>query len=48
MLHITKYIVLFWLYQKWVKFKRNFNNFKKACIPWEGKIKKIESMFKLV
>ncbi|GAA6109836.1 transmembrane channel-like protein 1 [Tachysurus ichikawai] len=31
--------------KKWVKFKRNFNNFKKACIPWEGKIKKIESHF---
>ncbi|KAK3538713.1 hypothetical protein QTP86_014310, partial [Hemibagrus guttatus] len=31
--------------KKWVKFQRNFNNFKKACIPWEMKIKEIESHF---
>ncbi|KAG7318566.1 hypothetical protein KOW79_018321 [Hemibagrus wyckioides] len=31
--------------KKWVKFRRNFNNIKKACIPWEMKIKEIESHF---
>nr|XP_036873222.1 transmembrane channel-like protein 2 [Manis javanica] len=31
--------------KKWVKFKRDFNNFKTQCIPWEMKIKDIESHF---
>ncbi|XP_069820362.1 transmembrane channel-like protein 2-B isoform X1 [Dendropsophus ebraccatus] len=31
--------------QKWMKFKRDFENFKTACIPWEMKIKEIESHF---
>uniref|UniRef100_A0A8C8ZVX0 Transmembrane channel-like protein n=1 Tax=Prolemur simus TaxID=1328070 RepID=A0A8C8ZVX0_PROSS len=30
---------------KWVKFKRDFDNFKTQCIPWEMKIKGIESHF---
>ncbi|KAM4706968.1 transmembrane channel-like protein 2-B [Discoglossus pictus] len=31
--------------KKWLKFKRDFENFKTACIPWEIKIKEIESHF---
>ncbi|CAL9708484.1 unnamed protein product [Knipowitschia caucasica] len=31
--------------KKWLKFKRDFENFKTACIPWEMKIKEIESHF---
>ncbi|XP_069351869.1 transmembrane channel-like protein 2 [Eulemur rufifrons] len=31
--------------KKWVKFKRDFDNFKTQCIPWEMKIKGIESHF---
>ncbi|XP_075384082.1 transmembrane channel-like protein 2 [Tenrec ecaudatus] len=31
--------------KKWVKFKRDFHNFKTQCIPWEMKIKDIESHF---
>ncbi|XP_006732358.1 transmembrane channel-like protein 2 [Leptonychotes weddellii] len=31
--------------KKWVKFKRDFDNFKTQCIPWEMKIKDIESHF---
>ncbi|KAK5909915.1 hypothetical protein CesoFtcFv8_003803 [Champsocephalus esox] len=31
--------------KKWMKFKRDFGNFKTACIPWEMKIKEIESHF---
>ncbi|KAF3815940.1 hypothetical protein GH733_016045 [Mirounga leonina] len=31
--------------QKWAKFLRDFENFKAACIPWENKIKAIESQF---
>ncbi|XP_038625927.1 transmembrane channel-like protein 1 [Tachyglossus aculeatus] len=31
--------------KKWVKFLRDFENFKAACIPWESKIKTIESTF---
>ncbi|XP_017306790.1 transmembrane channel-like protein 1 [Ictalurus punctatus] len=31
--------------KKWGKFQRHFNNFKKACVPWEMKIKEIESHF---
>lgn len=37
----------FFLFQKWIKFKRDFDNFKTACIPWERKIKEVESMFLL-
>ncbi|XP_007937763.1 transmembrane channel-like protein 1 [Orycteropus afer afer] len=33
------------LFQKWAKFLRDFENFKAACIPWENKIKAIESQF---
>ncbi|XP_075437822.1 transmembrane channel-like protein 2, partial [Ascaphus truei] len=31
--------------KKWIKFKRDFENFKTACIPWERKIKEVESHF---
>uniref|UniRef100_G1KMK8 Transmembrane channel-like protein n=1 Tax=Anolis carolinensis TaxID=28377 RepID=G1KMK8_ANOCA len=31
--------------KKWIKFQRDFDNFKTACIPWERKIKEIESHF---
>ncbi|KAM4053754.1 transmembrane channel-like protein 1 isoform 1-T1 [Anomaloglossus baeobatrachus] len=31
--------------KKWMKFQRDFENFKTACIPWEMKIKEIESHF---
>ncbi|XP_069481913.1 transmembrane channel-like protein 2-A [Ambystoma mexicanum] len=31
--------------KKWIKFKRDFDNFKTACIPWEMKIKEVESHF---
>ncbi|XP_071889307.1 transmembrane channel-like protein 2 [Anas platyrhynchos] len=31
--------------KKWVKFKRDFDNFKTQCIPWEMKIKEVESHF---
>ncbi|KAM9447115.1 transmembrane channel-like protein 1 [Clarias gariepinus] len=31
--------------KKWMKIQRHFNNFKMACIPWEMKIKEIESHF---
>ncbi|XP_029442945.1 transmembrane channel-like protein 2 [Rhinatrema bivittatum] len=31
--------------KKWIKFKRDFENFKTACIPWEIKIKEVESHF---
>lgn len=30
-------------FQKLIKFKRDFANFKTACIPWERKIKEVES-----
>ncbi|XP_076854569.1 transmembrane channel-like protein 1 [Brachyhypopomus gauderio] len=33
------------LRKKWKKFQRDFENFKTACIPWEMKIKEIESHF---
>ncbi|XP_077456030.1 transmembrane channel-like protein 1 isoform X2 [Stigmatopora argus] len=33
------------LTKKWMKFLRDFENFKTACIPWEMKIKEIESHF---
>ncbi|KAM7416204.1 hypothetical protein PAMA_018328 [Pampus argenteus] len=35
----------FYAYKKWKKFQRDFENFKTACIPWEMKIKEIESHF---
>ncbi|XP_029366184.1 transmembrane channel-like protein 1 isoform X2 [Echeneis naucrates] len=31
--------------KKWMKFQRDLENFKTACIPWEMKIKEIESHF---
>ncbi|KAJ4941412.1 hypothetical protein JOQ06_011291 [Pogonophryne albipinna] len=31
--------------KKLIKFKRDFENFKTACIPWEQKIKEVESHF---
>ncbi|XP_051923473.1 transmembrane channel-like protein 2-B [Hippocampus zosterae] len=31
--------------KKFIKFKRDFENFKTAFIPWEGKIKEVESHF---
>ncbi|KAF7665058.1 hypothetical protein LDENG_00156090 [Lucifuga dentata] len=31
--------------KKWIKFQRDFENFKTACIPWEKKIKEVESHF---
>ncbi|XP_078251396.1 transmembrane channel-like protein 2-A, partial [Rhinoraja longicauda] len=31
--------------KKWIKFQRDFENFKTSCIPWEMKIKEIESHF---
>ncbi|XP_029916488.1 transmembrane channel-like protein 2-B [Myripristis murdjan] len=31
--------------KKLIKFRRDFENFKTACIPWERKIKEVESYF---
>ncbi|KAM8829162.1 transmembrane channel-like protein 2-A [Spinachia spinachia] len=31
--------------KKWIKFQRDFENFRTACIPWERKIKDVESHF---
>lgn len=31
--------------QKLIKFNRDFENFKTACIPWERKIKEVESWY---
>ncbi|KAM6985083.1 transmembrane channel-like protein 2-A [Aplochiton taeniatus] len=31
--------------KKWIKFQRDFENFSTACIPWERKIKEVESHF---
>lgn len=31
--------------QKLIKFNRDFENFKTACIPWESRIKEVESLF---
>ncbi|XP_029025885.1 transmembrane channel-like protein 2-A [Betta splendens] len=31
--------------KKWIKFQRDFENFKTACIPWESRIKEVESHF---
>ncbi|XP_035302928.1 transmembrane channel-like protein 2 [Cricetulus griseus] len=42
---MTKLRVLSVSFQKWIKFKRDFDNFKTQCIPWEMKIKDIESHF---
>uniref|UniRef100_A0AAX7SUT0 Transmembrane channel-like protein n=1 Tax=Astatotilapia calliptera TaxID=8154 RepID=A0AAX7SUT0_ASTCA len=33
------------LCSKWIKFQRDFENFRTACIPWERKIKEVESHF---
>ncbi|XP_055460801.1 transmembrane channel-like protein 2 [Psammomys obesus] len=41
--HLYAYRML--MAKKWVKFKRDFDNFKTQCIPWEMKIKDIESHF---
>ncbi|KAG8513396.1 Transmembrane channel-like protein 2, partial [Galemys pyrenaicus] len=43
--HVDELKVLLVQFQKWVKFKRDFDNFKTQCIPWEMKIKDIESHF---
>uniref|UniRef100_A0A663N0M2 Transmembrane channel-like protein n=1 Tax=Athene cunicularia TaxID=194338 RepID=A0A663N0M2_ATHCN len=40
-LSVLKYGLIY----KWMKFQRDFENFKTACIPWEMKIKEIESHF---
>lgn len=34
---------MIFLLQKWMKFQRDFENFKTVYIPWEMKIKEIES-----
>ncbi|MGH0125971.1 UNVERIFIED_CONTAM: hypothetical protein FKN15_017679 [Acipenser sinensis] len=34
-----------WDFDKWIKFQRDFDNFKTSCIPWERKIKEVESHF---
>ncbi|XP_062410998.1 transmembrane channel-like protein 2-A [Sardina pilchardus] len=31
--------------KKWIKFSRDFENFRTSCIPWERKIKEVESHF---
>ncbi|KAA0716512.1 Transmembrane channel-like protein 2-A [Triplophysa tibetana] len=31
--------------KKWIKFQRDFENFRSSCIPWERKIKEVESHF---
>ncbi|XP_058633619.1 transmembrane channel-like protein 2-B [Onychostoma macrolepis] len=31
--------------KKLIKFNRDFENFKTACIPWESRIKEVESHF---
>ncbi|XP_075819944.1 transmembrane channel-like protein 2 [Microtus pennsylvanicus] len=41
--HLYAYRML--MAKKWIKFKRDFDNFKTQCIPWEMKIKDIESHF---
>uniref|UniRef100_A0A3B4TDG8 Transmembrane channel-like protein n=1 Tax=Seriola dumerili TaxID=41447 RepID=A0A3B4TDG8_SERDU len=33
--------------KKWIKFQRDFENFRTACIPWERKIKEVESKYSL-
>lgn len=45
---ITEKIILpffFFSPQKLIKFNRDFENFKTACIPWESRIKEVESLF---
>ncbi|XP_053158852.1 transmembrane channel-like protein 1 isoform X2 [Hemicordylus capensis] len=39
------YVYKVMMMKKWMKFQRDFENFKTACIPWEMKIKEIESHF---
>ncbi|XP_064356203.1 transmembrane channel-like protein 1 [Dromaius novaehollandiae] len=39
------YVYKVMMTKKWMKFQRDFENFKTACIPWEMKIKEIESHF---
>lgn len=36
-------MIVFLFRQKWIKFQRDFENFKTTCIPWERKIKEVES-----
>uniref|UniRef100_A0A8C6SQT2 Transmembrane channel-like protein n=1 Tax=Neogobius melanostomus TaxID=47308 RepID=A0A8C6SQT2_9GOBI len=31
--------------KKWIKFQRDFENFRTSCIPWESRIKDVESHF---
>lgn len=40
---IVEITTLNFTFQKLIKFKRDFENFKTACIPWERKIKDVES-----
>lgn len=40
---ITEYFLF--VSQKLIKFNRDFENFKTACIPWESRIKEVESLF---
>ncbi|XP_030273281.1 transmembrane channel-like protein 1 isoform X3 [Sparus aurata] len=39
------YVYKVMMTKKWMKFQRDFENFRTACIPWEMKIKEIESHF---
>lgn len=39
------FLIFFFKSQKWIKFQRDFENFRTACIPWERKIKEVESRF---
>lgn len=39
------FFFFFYNFQKWIKFQRDFENFRTACIPWERKIKEVESKF---
>ncbi len=39
------YQTFFFFFQKLIKFNRDFENFKTACIPWESRIKEVESPF---
>ncbi|XP_045891668.1 transmembrane channel-like protein 2-B [Micropterus dolomieu] len=39
------YVFKVMMTKKLLKFKRDFENFKTACIPWEMKIKEVESHF---
>ncbi|KAG5272613.1 hypothetical protein AALO_G00167450 [Alosa alosa] len=31
--------------KKWIKFQKDFENFRTSCIPWDRKIKEVESHF---